>query len=81
MLDQSGTKDGIYNKDGYIAINATAIQTGFINVGGNKENDYKDAKFFADVGSPEVYLAGWTVSTNSITTGDLGSSNSFHMYS
>lgn len=86
-------KDGIYTysyDEGQgpktaIGINATAIKTGALAVGGTSKNNFTDAVFFAKLptGTEEaqVYLAGWEVDDHSITTGDLGQIDSFHIIS
>jgi hypothetical protein len=49
-------------------IKADAIDSGALRIGGTYVDDvYQNAVFYADMGSPELYLAGWTVSPNQIS--------------
>jgi hypothetical protein len=44
----------------------------------NKPGDH--TIFYANIEDSEVYLAGWTVSTNRLTNGTIGQTNSFGIY-
>lgn len=54
-------EDGIYNDYGKIGIRATAINTGALNIGGDPNNNYRDAKFYADITGGAAYISGWTL--------------------
>jgi hypothetical protein len=77
------TDQGIISYEGKIGINATAIKTGAIVVGGkptfNENGSLKalnNNKFYANVENSNVYLAGWQVGEDKIFKGDLYLSSS-----
>ena len=70
------------NGNTIIGINATAIHTGAINIGGTADKKYEDARFYAnmDPDSPSVYIAGWTVDANQLHAGaSLGQDSCFYL--
>jgi hypothetical protein len=88
---QSGLVKGSYidangKEQTALLFNADFINTGALRVGpdyianGKAQDPKADATLYADISSKEVYLAGWTVDKQSITTGDLGETG-FHIYS
>ena len=92
----SDTSDGIVrftDKNGvtHVGLNLDVIKTGALCVGNlptfdssNKLTDLNNNKFYANVDGAgdkaNVYIGGWTVGSNKLTKGTLGT-DGFHMYS
>lgn len=66
ILSDYPTADGIYNSEGIICINASAINAGVLNVGGTSAKDYKDGMLYVNKDNSEVFIGGWQVSKDGL---------------
>ena len=71
-LTQNGEKDIMQWKDDELYIKASVLAVG-------SGNDYSKYQFYASNLDYKVYIAGWQVGTDSISTGTLGSSGSMYL--
>lgn len=74
LLEQLTQGDGIYQDgNGNIAINASMILAGELQVGGTPgEPDSDGVKFYASKEDDEVRIGGWNVSDNALKNQDFG---------